>query len=56
MAKFKCKHTGNVVEFTLQNDIDTMRKHNEYVEVVEEKAAPMVVEKKVGRPTKAKEE
>ena len=36
MAKFKDIATGNVFEFTLQHDIDTMRKHPEYTEVIEE--------------------
>lgn len=33
MAKFKCQHTGNIVEFTAEHDIETMRKHTEYTEV-----------------------
>lgn len=53
MAKFKSVQTGDVYEFTQPNDIETMRKHNEYIEVVEEEKP---VEKKVGRPAKAKEE
>lgn len=52
MAKFKSIQSGDVYEFTQQSDIETMRKHNEYVEVAEEKP----VEKKVVRPTKSKEE
>lgn len=36
MAKFKCKHTGNVVEFLLDHDINSMRNHGEYQEIVEE--------------------
>lgn len=36
MAKFKDNATGNVFEFTLQHDIDTMRKHPEYTEVAPE--------------------
>lgn len=41
MAKFKCIHTGCVYEWTEQETINTMRKHSEYVEVVdEEKPAP----------------
>lgn len=51
MAKFKCKHTGNIVEFTTQHDIDTMRKHQEYEEVVEQ-----VEEEPVVKKTKAKAE
>jgi hypothetical protein len=35
MAKFKCKSSGNVFEFTLEHDIAAMRKHPEYEEVVE---------------------
>ena len=36
MAKFKCKHSGNVYEFKLQHDIEAMRKHLDYEEVTEE--------------------
>jgi hypothetical protein len=36
MAKFKCKHTGNEVEFTQEYDIEEMRRHPEYEEVTEE--------------------
>ncbi len=36
MARFKDIATGNVFEFTNEHDIQTMRKHPEYVEVVEE--------------------
>lgn len=36
MAKFKDNATGNVFEFTLQHDINTMRKHPEYTEVAQE--------------------
>ena len=36
MAKFKCNHSGNVVEFLLEHDIKTMRTHPEYTELVEE--------------------
>lgn len=34
-VKFKCIHTGNVCEFSNENDIKTMRKHPEYTEVQE---------------------
>lgn len=40
MAKFKCNHSNNIVEFLLEHDIKTMRTHPEYTEVVEE--APVV--------------
>jgi hypothetical protein len=33
MAKFKCVHTGNIVEFNNESDAEVMRKHNEYTEV-----------------------
>ncbi len=37
MARFKDVATGNVFEFTSEHDIQSMRKHPEYTEVVEEK-------------------
>jgi len=50
MAKFKCQHTGNIVEFTTEHDIATMQKHTEYTEVLdaplEEPAAEEVAPKK----------
>ena len=46
MAKFKCQHTGNIVEFTTEHDILTMQKHTEYTEVLEEPAAEEVAPKK----------
>lgn len=36
MALFKCKSTGNTVEFDLEWDIVQMRAHPDYDEVVEE--------------------
>lgn len=36
MAKFKCKLSGCVVEFQWQHDIDDMRRHPEYDEVLDE--------------------
>lgn len=36
MAKFKDNATGNVFEFTSEQDIKTMREHPEYTEVKEE--------------------
>lgn len=36
MAKFKCNYTGQIYEFTAENDITDMRRHPEYSEVVEE--------------------
>lgn len=46
MAKFKCNHSGNIVEFLLEHDIKTMRSHPEYTEVVEEET-PVKTTKKV---------
>lgn len=34
MAKFRCKHSGNIFSFTTDFDIQTMRQHSEYEEVV----------------------
>lgn len=69
MAKFRCKASGNIVEFTLQHDIDSMIGHDAYEEVTEdgevvehEEAedthsipfnAPVGVKKTRGRPKKA---
>lgn len=36
MAKFKCNHTGTVVEFFTEYDDKVMRQHPEYTEVFEE--------------------
>jgi hypothetical protein len=46
MAKFKCQHTGNIVEFTTEHDILTMQKHTEYTEVLEEPTAEEAAPKK----------
>ena len=42
MAKFKCKHTGCVYEWTDEQTVEDMRKHDEYEEevVVVAKPAP----------------
>jgi hypothetical protein len=50
MAKFKSIATGEVYEFTAEHDIEGMRVHSEYEEVVEEE---VVVEEK---PKKKKSE
>jgi hypothetical protein len=44
MAKFKCKHTGCVYEWTDEQIVTDMRKHSEYEEVVV--STPVAVEKK----------
>ena len=36
MAKFKCKQSGNFVEFTNEYDIEQIRMQDDYEEVVEE--------------------
>ena len=36
MAKFKDIATGNIFEFINAHDIETMRKHPEYTEVIQE--------------------
>jgi len=50
MAKFKCVHTGNIVEFNNESDAEVMRKHNEYTEVLEE--APVAAPAGKARSTK----
>lgn len=49
MAKFKCKLSDCVYEFTSEHDIKTMKEHPDYVEVVEvvEEAQ---VKRTAGRP------
>lgn len=51
MAKFKCVHSGTIIEFNQEHDIKEMRKHSEYVEVVEAVEPP--VSKKAPTPVKA---
>ena len=36
MATFRCKQTGNTVDFDLDHDIVAMRSHPDYEEVLEE--------------------
>lgn len=40
MAKFRDNASGNVFVFESQYDIDSLRKHPEYTEVIEEKQKP----------------
>jgi hypothetical protein len=42
MARFKDNASGNVFEFNSEHDIQTMRKHPEYTEVIEEKEQPVL--------------
>lgn len=54
MALFKCNQTGNTVEFDLDHDIDAMRTHPDYVEVLEE-VKPVVEIKEKKTASKSKE-
>lgn len=48
MAKFKCILSGNIIEFTQQVDIDSMKGHEGYVQVEEQepvKVAPVATKK-----------
>lgn len=36
MAKFRCKQSGTVLEFTQEHDIEQLRQQEDYEEVVEE--------------------
>ena len=46
MATFRCKSTGNTVDFDLEWDIVQMRAHPDYEEVKEEEKKPEVKVKK----------
>lgn len=37
MVTFRCKRSGNTVSFESPDDIEIMRKHEEYVEIKDEK-------------------
>lgn len=55
MAKFKCKYSGNVVEFSLEHDIKAMRVHPDYAEVVDNEVKEVqfkedTEKRPVGRP------
>jgi hypothetical protein len=56
---FKCNKTGNTVAFSAEYDIETMRKHPEYSEVIFPKAEQSFPETKQpqrGRPKKVVED
>lgn len=55
MAKFKCIASGNVIEFTNQVDIDSMKGHEGYIRLEDQQQESPVVAKKAGRPAKAVE-
>lgn len=46
MATFKCRSTGNTVDFDLEWDITQMRAHPDYEEVIQEEKKPEVKVKK----------
>lgn len=46
-VRFKCTQSDNIYSFEHEHDIKAMRKHPDYVELVEEEP-----KKSVGRPTK----
>ena len=53
MAKFRCKASGNIVEFAYEVDIESTRRHSGYEEVVEQPVVSEEAPKKMGRPPKA---
>ena len=57
MAKFRCKASGNIVEFTYEVDIKSTRRNKAYEEVIETPVSDVKVvaeaPKKAGRPPKA---
>ena len=53
MAKFRDNATGNIFVFESEYDIQSLRKHTDYTEVIEEEE---VKEKKPSKKTKQVEE
>jgi uncharacterized lipoprotein NlpE involved in copper resistance len=56
---FKCNKTGSTVEFSSEYDIQSMRQHPEYTEVVfpkTEQSFPVEAQPKRGRPKKVVED
>jgi len=54
MATFRCMQTGNTVDFDLDHDINTMRSHPDYEEVLEE-VKPVVTIKEKKTAVKSEE-
>ena len=50
--KFKCKHTGQVYEYSSEQDIKEMLKHAEYSAVEEDEVVQEVVQKPVKQAKK----
>ena len=49
--KFKCKHTGQIYEYSSEQDIKEMLKHDEYLAITEE-AVQEVVQEPTPKPVK----
>ena len=56
MAKFKCKLSGNIFEFFNDFDIEDMREHEQYEEVLEEDKATVAKKETVVAKKKTKKE
>lgn len=52
MVKFKCNLSGNIFEFVHEWDIEEMRKHPQYTEVVENEVQNKETTKEVKKTTK----
>lgn len=52
MATFKCLASGNLVTFTLEHDIATMKTHSGYVRVDEESEIPEEKEESLPIPNR----
>jgi hypothetical protein len=52
MTTFKCRRSGNFVSFTNVNDIEGMRKHEGYVEIIDVEAPKALETKSPETPTK----
>ena len=55
MAKFRCKVSGGIVEFTNEYDIEQVRKQEDYEEVIEQTPPPSTPVKTTKKP-KSKEQ
>ena len=54
MAKFRCKQSGNFVEFTNEYDIEQIRMQEEYEEVEEEQEVKPPVKTRKTKPKETK--
>lgn len=56
MAKFRCKASGNIVEFIYEVDIKSTRRNKGYEEIIEQQTSVSeetpTTPKKAGRPSK----